>query len=359
MPSTLYIYFIKIYSRVFFLIFLILIIMLLLIGILDNLSKQNSELVTYSILMKIIITKIPYLIHETSPFLFTISSLMFFNKISYSQELITAISFGLNKFSVSLPIIFTNLILSLAMLFFMHPISSYLLNKSFKLEQEYFGNNTETASFSEAGISIKEHVNNSVRVILAKKISIEESCLTDLTIFNTDFNNEINRIKAEKATFNQEKIILEKVTIFNSNENITLHEYSLETKLNFEDFKSSITIPEGVSFWALPSFIKILNKAGISSNKHLFYYYKILIRPIIVVLLTIFSSSFASYSQTRDNKINLETAKGTIISFNLYFLSMIISSIISSYNSYLLLSNIMPVIFISGVIINQKKSSFN
>ena len=97
-------------------------------------------------------------------------------------------------------------------------------------------------------------------------------------------------------------------------------ELELETQLTGAKILDSFASPATISFWSLPGFIELLEKAGFSAQRHRLQWHRLLAVPLLFAAMVLLSAGF-SLRHSRRGHVGLIMVLGMLAGFLLYFLS--------------------------------------
>jgi lipopolysaccharide export system permease protein len=97
----------------------------------------------------------------------------------------------------------------------------------------------------------------------------------------------------------------------------------LQTDLTRENIQDSFARPETMSFWALPAFIDVLEKAGFSGLRHRIYWYSLVADPFLLCAMLLFAAAFTLRPQRRGGTTMI-IAGGVATGFIMYFASDVV-----------------------------------
>jgi lipopolysaccharide export system permease protein len=292
------------------------------IDLLQKVANKTSQSVYFLKITQLVFAKVPYLIHESFPYIMFIAAILVFQKLSKRNEYIILKASGLSLWQFIMPFLLTGFILGIFLITIFNPISSSLLDFYRKEYSRLIGQSSVSFSLFDSGIwFVDQNLDKeSKRLVHAKFLNIEKMVFTDtyFVILDNKFNF-LQRIYADTATLEDQKWNLSRVKIYMPNVPFEFKDnYELDTNLTEDDVKNSLVEPEVTSIWGMPYLIHNLNLAGYSSLKHVSYLYKILARPLLICGLILISASFALKSGR-----NVRTATliffGSLLGFVTYF----------------------------------------
>ena len=327
--------------KIFFLFFGI----ILITGIVEEIEffRNIDEHFSYPILLSLLNT--PAVIFEILPFIFLISTQLFFIKLIDSHELEIFKYSGLTNIGIIKIISSFTFILGVLLIIFYYNFSYLLQGKYLKIKNFYSEDNTYLAVINDNGLWIKDTIDDKINIINAKKVS--DHFLTDVLI--VQFNKTFELIR----TIESETI---DITTFNwamKNSNISENNVSKKIeqmflKSNF-DLKRINTLFSNLSslnifeLLLLRENYKSLNYSLTEIDSHL---NKILSYPIYLTLITVLTPIIMfniSYQKSSLFRIIL----GIFLSVIIYYISNFFNVLGTSEKIPLFLSIWLPLIILS------------
>lgn len=314
---------------------------------------QGKEILVTQIL-RIAFYKVPFLIFSFLPFIFLFGSILTFTKLNNNFEIAAAKSAGISIWSLCIPLIGTVLILSLVILWVIHPISAIFLDKNRLLENKSFGYVSNRVSLNSNGIWLYDQTPNPVdeKFITAKGVLENGHSLAEVEVYYTDMSpNHTTNYIAKTASINNGFLEMKDVTKYAPGlKPEHYEELNLPTNLVANQIQESIPNPEIIPFWNLGSFIKEIKQSGFSTIKHELYYKSLLVSPISYISLILIALS-CSINLPRNSKLGIVFIWGSMISISFYFIDKMVNvmaltsllpvdiAVLAPTVSYLLLSS--------------------
>jgi len=232
----------------------------------------------------------PTILYDIFPFIFLISTQLFFIRILERNELIIYKNFGLNNFKILKILTLLSLILSLLIVFIFYNFSAKLKFLYLDLKNDYAVDNKYLAVITENGLWIKDEVENSILIVNAS--IIDGNFLRDVSIIELSKNFDLIRnIEAEKVDIKDTKWI-----IFNSmqhinKDNITTSENKLylDTHFNLEKINSLFSNLYSLTMWELESLKNDYESLGYSTLEIDSHRHKIIAYPLYLMIMTVIS----------------------------------------------------------------------
>ena len=335
----------NIFSNSFLKVFCIFFGVIAITGILEEIEffKDIDEHFSFPILLSFLNT--PSVIFEILPFIFLITTQLFFTKLIDNHELEIFKYSGLTNIRIIKIISLFTFILGVFIIIFYYNFSSLLQGKYLKIKNSYTQDNKYLAVINDNGLWIKDTVDDKINIINASKVS--NQFLTDVLI--VEFNKEFELIR----TIESEKI---DVTSFIWDiQNLNISENNTSKKIDQMSFKSNFDLKKINSLFSNLSSLTIFDLIQLRKNyKSLNYslieidshFNKIISYPIYLTLITILTSIIMfniSYQKSSLFRIVL----GIFLSVVIYYISNFFNVLGTSEKIPLFLSIWLPLIILS------------
>jgi lipopolysaccharide export system permease protein len=153
----------------------------------------------------------------------------------------------------------------------------------------------------------------------------KDMVLRGVTVFLFDTNNHfVRRLDAEEARLDNGAWRLRDVLVTAPNvPSREQEEYSLPTDWTSNKIQDSFSAPETLSFWRLPGFIAMLDKAGFAATRHRVHWYSLLAMPLMLAAMVLIAATF-SLRMARRGGVALLITSGVVFSFFVFFLSDVV-----------------------------------
>ena len=349
---------IKLFSVSFIKIFLIFFVVILITNILEQIEFFKEIRLNFTQLIFISFLNTPSVMFEILPFVFLISTQIFFINLLEKNELEVFKYSGLNNFKIIKIISAYSFILGLILIIFFYNISALLKNSYITIKNEYSKDQKYLAVVTENGLWIKDEIENNINIINANKVNDELLLEVSITQFDKNFN--ISRvIKSKKVDISSTKwkvfnptILENNITTF-PNEIIILSNFDLKKINSLFSNLSSLTIPDLLK---LKKSYKSLNYSVVEIDSHL---YKVISYPIYLTLITIFSA-IIMFNIGYQKNFFFNIVLGVLLSVIIYYINYFINILGISEKIPLILSIFLPLIilsiinFISIIRLNEK-----
>ena len=349
---------INLFNISFFKVFVIFFSIILISNVLEQAEFFKDVDLSFFYLIFLSFLNTPSIIFEILPFIFLLSTQIFFINLIGKNELEIFKYSGLNNFKIIKIISIYTLILGFIFIIVFYNISSSLKNSYLLIKNQYSEDDKYLAVITENGLWIKDEINSGINIINANKVDDEFLLNVSITQFNENF--EILRIiQSYKVDISKYEWKLYDPTILINGEEYK--EIKITFKSNFDLKKinslfsnlSSLTL---IELFDLRKSYKNLNYSLIDIDSHL---YKVVSYPLYLTLITILSAIIMfniGYQKNSFFKITF----GILLSVIIYYVNYFLNVLGTNEKIPLILSIFMPLIilsiinFISIIKINEK-----
>jgi len=232
--------------------------------------------------------KTPAMLEKIFPFIFLISSMVLFVKLTQSNEIVLLKLGGISNFRIILYPAIISFLLGLIIVSGYKSFSSNLLQNYLQIKNNYSEKKENLAVLTENGIWIKDKINNKINFITAGKLT--DHYLIGVTIFvlNDDFKLE-KRIRSEKIDISSTKWKLYNSVIHINFTKIPQKNTFINFETNFDitSINSLFTSLEAISFWKLKSIKRKFNKIGYSTREIDGKFHKAISFPFYLMLMSL------------------------------------------------------------------------
>ncbi len=342
------------FLKVFFVFFIIILIS----NILEQVEFFKNINLNFFYLIFLSFLNTPSIVFEILPFIFLISTQVFFISLIDKNELEIFKYTGLNNLKIIKIISVYTLMLGFIFIIVFYNIASSLKNSYLLIKNQYSEDNKYLAVITENGLWIKDEINNGINIINANKVDDKFLLNVSITQFNKNF--EILRIiQSNKVDISTYKWKIFEPSILTNNVQNKQKEIILSSNFNLKKINSlfsnlsSLTM---IDLFNLRKSYKALSYSVIDIDSH---FYKIISYPIYLTLITIFASIIMfniGYQKNSFFKITL----GILLSVIIYYVNYFLNILGTNEKIPLILSILMPLIilsiinFISIIKINEK-----
>ena len=325
------------FLKIFFSFFII----ILITNILEQMEFFKNLDISFFYLIFLSFLNTPSIIFEILPFIFLLSTQVFFIYLIDKKELEIFKYNGLTNFIIIKIISFYSLIIGLIFIIFFYNASAAMKNSYLLIKNKYSNDNKYLAVITENGLWIKDEVENKINIINANKV--DNHFLLDVQITQLNKNFDIlNIILSDKVDISSFEWKIKKPVILSNNEEYSLDELALQSNFDFKKINSLFSNLSSLTIFKLIELrksYKILNYSLVDIDSHL---YRVISYPIYLSLITIFSSIIMfniGYQKNTFYKITL----GIFLSVIIYYINYFLNILGTNEKIPLILSVFMPL----------------
>ena len=339
-------------------VFVIFFIIILITNILEQVEFFKNINLSFFYLVFLSFLNTPAVMFEILPFIFLLSTQVFFIQLIDKNELEIFKYRGLNNIKILKILGSYTFVVSIIFVIVFYNGSAVLKNSYLLIKNGYSNDNKYLAVITENGLWIKDEINDKINIINANKVDKEFLLDVSITKFNKNFTiTEI--IESRKVDITTKRWKIFNPTLLRGNSQTFLEELTMESNFDLQKINSlfsnlsSLSIPDLIT---LRKSYKSLNYSVTDIDSHLL---KIISYPVYLTLITILSSIIMfniGYQKNTFFKITL----GIFLSVIIYYINSFLSVLGTNEKIPLTLSIFLPLIilsiinFISIVKLNEK-----
>jgi len=317
-------YLIKSLLKNIFLISCLFLILSFLLNILEEIKFfKNLDLgISYSFLLTFL--NVPSILYEIFPFIFLISTQMFFVNLFEKEEIIVLKKHGLDNLVLVKILIITSLVCGILIVSLFYTISAQMKHSYLSFKNKFTDDKKYLAVVNENGLWIKDEVDNSINIINAE--IFENDTLKKLTITQMDKDfNIVKTIVGKSANIQKNTWKIKNVEVHEVGKSKVSHDQILfKTNFNKEKLNNIFSNLTSLTFFELLSMSKDYNQLGYSTleiNSHLHKLYSF---PIYLMIMSLVGGILMLNIKYNKSKI-VNITIGIILSVIIYYLNYFIN----------------------------------
>lgn len=280
---------IDIFIKSFFYVFLIIFSLVFLINLLTEIEFFSDIDVDIFFPIQLSLLNSPSMLFEIFPFIFLISTQLFFIKLFNNNEISVLKYSGLKNSKIILIISLTTFLLSVLIISVFYNTSSNLKNFYLELKSDYTKDDKYLAVVNKNGLWIRDRIKNKILIVNSSKIN--ENFLLDNFITEFDENYTVIRnIVSDKIDIRTNDWIILKPKILNKNLSEELDQIIITSNFNYKLINSLFSNLSSLSIFELLELKKnydLLNYSTVDINIQI---QKIFSYPFYLILMTLLSS---------------------------------------------------------------------
>jgi len=268
------------------------------------------------------IYRVPQITERLLPFSVLVGAMMAFLNLSRRNELVIARAAGMSAWQFVWPAVGVALILGILSAAVYNPLAAHLGEQAKRLEQSIFG----SRSGEESGVRfwLRQRSGDGQSVLHAASSRQQGESLAGITVFVFDRTGGFaERIEADTAKLEPGRWRLDNARVYTTTAPPRdAARYYVETNLTEEQIRESLATPDTVSFWHLPLYIELAERAGLIAVGYRFQYQSLLARPFLLAAMVLLAAS-VSLRFFRFGGIQRMILGGIAAGFLLYVLSKV------------------------------------
>ena len=336
---------INLFNISFFKIFIIFFTIIFVTNILEQIEFFKDKDLNFFYIMFLSFLNTPSILFDIFPFIFLLSTQVFFIQLINKNELEIFKYRGLNNIKIVKILAAYTFILGILLVIFFYNFSSVLKNSYLLIKNNYSGDNKYLAVITKHGLWIKDEINEDINIINANKVDDKFLLNVSITKFNKNFDIK-ETIESKKIDITLKKWKIFNPTILKNNSQTISNEMIMESNFDLQKINSlfsnlsSLTM---IDLITLRESYMSLNYSVTDINSHLL---KIISYPIYLTLITVFSAIIMfniSYQKNTFFKITL----GILSSVIIYYINNFFHVLGTNEKIPLILSIFLPLVILS------------
>lgn len=280
----------------------------------------DKEGVGFGTILSMTLLKMPNLAEETIPFAVLFGAGWAFAQLSRSSELVVARAAGVSVWQFLGPSLALGLLTGAVVITVYNPVAAAMVSRFESLEAKYSRNKASLLDVSQSGLWLRQLDDRGPSIFNALRVSEQGRVLDDVQIFLFEGQDKfVGEITAKRALLMPGRWELEGGEVrWVGRENVAEPITAYPTQLTQSQIQDSFASPKTMSFWQLPRFIRLAEKAGFSATRHRLHWYSMLALPILLCAMILLAATFALPIR-RGRGIGLLILAALLSGFALYF----------------------------------------
>lgn len=314
--------FLKTFSGVFGVFFLI----LAFLDLVEQLRKFSNTDATFTDVVSLTLLNVPEGIYRILPLIMIITTIALFLGLSRSSEMVVTRAAGRSAMRALMSPLVMALMIGVIGVAVINPIVA-ATSREFEERSNAFKGQDRVLTLGSTGLWLRQGNDISQTVIRAETANLDGTELQNVTFIT--FSNvglPLERIAAQSAILTDGAWILSDAKIWplagvrTPEQSATLQaKYDIPSTLTADQIRDSFGTPSSIPIWDLPAFIKRLQTAGFSAQRHQVWLQMELAMPIFLVAMVMIGASFTVRHQ-RGGRTGLMVLLAIMLSFGTYFL---------------------------------------
>lgn len=317
----------------------VLAIMLMIVGLTELLelvrrASESAKGVPFLVILEMCLLKLPTTAEKIYPFAFLIGGMVTLSRLTRTNELVVARSAGVSVWQFLTPGVLTALMMGVIFVGIVNPIAAATIARYERVEARYITGKASTLSISPSGLWLRQVGEEGIQffdqpadeyILHALRMNQGTLTLEHVIIFlYRKGEGFIGRIDAGSATLAPGHWLIQNAVL--SRQGVLpehIDAFQMPTQLTLTQIQDSFSAPETFSFWALPGFIDVLERAGFSALRHKLHYYSLMAMPPLFAGMLLLAAVF-TLRQPRRGRTGTMVVAGVGAGFLFYFIANII-----------------------------------
>ena len=332
------------YKSLFFVFFVMtsLVYILNLLTELDFFKELNVE-VYFPLFLSLLNS--PAMIFEMFPFIFLITTQLFFIKLFNNNEIEVFKYSGLKNSKIILILSIISIITGILITILFYNFSSNFKNFYLKLKSPYTSDGKYLAVVTKNGLWIKDEIGDKILIINSSEISQNYLINSFITEFNKDYTVTRN-FKSQKIDISNKEWLIYNAKVFKKNNYEIKKLLKLKTNFDYERIQSLYSNLSSLNIFQLYELRENYKKLNYSITEVELQLLKLASYPIYLLLITIFASLMMLKIKRLDNT-TFKIALGLFFSVIIYYVNNFFYVLGSAEKVSLIFSVFFPqIIFI-------------
>ena len=336
---------ISIFFKSFIYVLLVLLSLVFILNLLTELEFFKDINVDLYFTLLLSFLNSPSMIFEMFPFIFLITTQLFFIKLFQNREIEVFKYSGLKNSSIILVVSIISFVTGLAIITFYYNLSSNLKNFYLGLKSSYTDDGKYLAVITQNGLWIKDEINEKIIMINSSEIKPNKLINNFITVFDENYISE-KTITSKEIDISKNEWIIYDAKIFESNSYLNHKEIKLETNFDYNRIQSLYSNLSSLNIFMLYELRENYKRLNYSLTEIDLQILKLVSYPIYLLLMTIFAS-LIMLNIKRFDSTALKIAIGLFFSVVIYYISNFFFIMGSTERMPLIISIFIPLILLS------------
>ena len=333
------------FLKSFFYVFLIILSLILVLNVLNEIEFFRDKQVKNLLPIYMSILNAPDLIFEMFPFIFLLSTQIFFINLFNNNQIHIFKYSGLKNLKILSVISVLTFLIGLIIIIFFYNFSSTLKGYYLELKSRYSTDNKYLAVVTKNGLWMKDIVDKQILIINASEIKDDSIVNVFISVFDEDYKL-IKNLKSKKVNIVNKNWVLNDVIIFEDYDNKIFDQIILKSNFDSKIVRSLYSNLSSLSIFRLIELRKNYKKLNYSTTEIDIQLYKIFTYPLYIVLITILSASIM-FNTKKFKSSTFKITLGLFLSVVIYYLNNFFNVMGSTEKLTVLISIWTPLILIA------------
>jgi lipopolysaccharide export system permease protein len=338
-------FFTYLFLKSFFYVLSVMFSLVFILNLLTELEFFKSIVVSIYFPLFLSFLNSPNMIFEMFPFIFFISTQLFFIKLFNNNEIDTLKYSGLKNTKILIFLSIISFISGLVAILIFYNFSSNLKNIYMDLKSPHTKDGKYLAVITKNGLWIKDVIEN--RILIVNSSKIEKNYLIDN--FITEFDNNFNllrNISSKKIDISDKKWLLINAQVYEKDKKIINKSLEINTHFNYETIQTLYSNLSSLSIFELYDLRQNYKNLGYSITDINLHILKLISFPLYFLLMTLFSSLLMYRMKYQYNTV-IKISFGLFLTVIIYYINNFFTALGGTEKIPLTLSVFFPLLLLA------------
>ena len=274
--------------------------------------------------LQLALMRTPTIFEEVLPFAFLFGSILCLLQLSKRLELVVARATGVSAWEFLTAPIVIALLFGILSVTAINPLTISLKSAANRIEVSLVGNRKR----DDVEYWFRQDGQGGPSIMRARGADTAELRLIDVTAFLFDAGGGFHeKIKARAATFEDGQWTLTDTIVTSTGQApVSRPAYMLDTFLSADELRRTLTRPDALTVWSLPTFIGTAARTGLNTDRFRLAFHALLARPLLLVAMVMIAAT-VSLRLFRHGGTGQLVLTGIAAGFLLYVFTKIINDL--------------------------------
>lgn len=319
-------YFAKRFAITFLGVFAVFFMILVFLDLVEQLRRYASVDASFRDVLTLTLLNVPQAMYQILPLIMILATIALFLGLARSSEMVVTRAAGRSALRALVAPLLVALIIGILSVAIMNPIVAGT-SRQFEERSSSLLGESATLSLGASGLWLRQGNADGQTVIRANSANLDGTALRDVTFITFAGDaGPVRRIEAARATLKDGAWATQNAKSWplggstNAEARATTHAtLDIPSTLTATQIRDSFGTPSSIPIWELPAFIKRLQTAGFSAQRHQVWFQMELALPLFLVAMMMIGASFTLRHQ-RGGRTGLMVLCAILLSFGVYFI---------------------------------------
>ena len=337
-------YILTTFSKILLEVTLIFLCLVLITNIFEEITFFKNVNVTGFYTIFIASLNTPSIVFDILPFIFLISTQLFFINISDKNELFIFKYNGLTNHKILGILVIFSFFLGILLILSYYNFSAKLKNHYLEIKNDFTSDKKYLAVITQNGFWIKDEINKTISITNADKIN--KNYLINVSIVQFDNNFELLKtIQSPKIDIQNKDWVIKDATVTIDNTSKKFKSLLYKSNFDLEKINSLFSNLSSMSLIKLHKIKKDYFSLGYSTTDIKVFEYKIYSLPIYLAIMTLLAGIIMFNSKHKKNK-TFNVILGILLSVIIYYFNFFSGLLGSNGKIPIFLSVLLPLVIL-------------